>query len=157
MTQSIIKRQYPNLIKGSFEDIFNVLWNQNIDDFFNSPVQSTKGSFPKVDIQEYPSKLEITATVPGLKKENLKIEITPDEAGTKYLVISGEKNQSSSESTGKVLRKEIHSSAFSRAFTLSEDLDENSIIANVKDGLLIVTINKKKIEPISKTKLIEIT
>src|SRR3990167_8351351 len=101
-------------------------------------------SYPRIDIREYDDKYEIVATVTGLSKDDVKVELVP-EGNEQAIIISGEKKSSIEEKKANFLMKEIHSSSFCRGFIIPSqwNIDESKLTAIVADGLLTVTIPTK--------------
>ena len=94
------------------------------------------GWTPPVDLYETSGAFVLTAEVPGLSRE--QIEIHAEES---RIVIRGDR------SVGPVPCEQYHRverghGRFSRAFTLPEPVDVESVSADLKDGLLTVTIPK---------------
>jgi len=136
-----------------------------IDEFFNNDFFSgldasfsvgSKSGYPRIDIQELPEKFIIDATVPGLTKEDVKIEVI-DEDGQHCLSIRSDKKTETKESKRDFVRKEIHRSSFCRNITLPENVIEDKITALVKEGILTIEIPKKEqIKTLPKSKVVEI-
>ena len=95
---------------------------------------------PRVDISENDDNFCIKAEVPGIKREDVKINIEDH-----VLSIRGENKQEKEEKGEKFHRVERYYGTFSRSFTLPENVDEAGIDASFKDGLLTVTIPKTAI------------
>lgn len=94
-------------------------------------------AYPKVDIRETETDFILEAEVPGLDKEQIKVEIKDDS-----LVIRGEKREDIKKE-GRFNVKEIKRSSFVRSFTLPpETVQPDSVKAKFKDGILEVTIRK---------------
>lgn len=130
------------------DDLFNL--------FDNSFTSVTKTAYPKVDITESPDKFTINATVPGLVREDIKIDIT-DEQGQKHLSIRADKQEQKDVETKTILKKEIHRSSFCRIFSLPENIEEEKIVAQVKNGILTIDIPKKmEAKSLPKTRTIAI-
>lgn len=91
---------------------------------------------PLVDIYETKEDYFLTAQMPGVKKEDVKIKL---EEGN--LVIMGridyEKN-----SNNKYVLKETEIGNFYRRFKISESVDETKIDAKLEDGILNVILPK---------------
>jgi HSP20 family protein len=81
---------------------------------------------PAVDVVEDDQKLELFADVPGVKQEDLDIQVEKD-----VLTIRGER---------KGTRQ---AGSFSRAFTLPKHVDVEKIAASLKDGVLTLTLPKR--------------
>ncbi len=107
-------------------------------DFFGSD----SGFFPRVDILEAEKELKINVELPGLKKEDVKLVV---ENG--LLNISGKReNETGSKDELNILRSEIFHGSFNRSFRLSDDYDSENINAEFENGILSITVGKKKEE-----------
>lgn len=102
---------------------------------------------PATDITEGDSAYFLSMDLPGLKKEDIKIEIND---GT--LVVSGERKSFLQETKDKVQRYEKTYGFFKRSFSLPKIADGDRIQAKHENGVLEITIPKaaeskaKKIE-----------
>jgi HSP20 family protein len=94
------------------------------------------GWTPPVDLFETPGVFVLTIEVPGLARNNIEIH-----AEESRIVIRGERagDQTSCEQFHRIERGH---GRFSRAFVLPEPIDVDSVNAELKDGLLTVTIPK---------------
>ncbi len=110
---------------------------------------SDSGFLPRVDIIEAEKELKINVELPGLKKEDVKLVV---ENG--LLNISGEREKENKDELN-ILRSEIYHGSFNRSFKLSKDYDSENIKAEFGNGILSVTIGKKK-EKEPKERVIEI-
>tara|TARA_S200002703_G_scaffold141551_1_gene133478 strand:+ start:2365 stop:2868 length:504 start_codon:yes stop_codon:yes gene_type:complete len=110
-----------------------------------------KQSFPKVDIIDYDTEIEIEAEIPGLTKEDVDVSVNEN-----ILTISGNSvTDSKSKPKLKYIRKELKHSSFKRSFTLSENIDINRLKAKFENGLLKIRL--PKFEPVKpKVKKIKI-
>lgn len=103
---------------------------------------------PKVDIAETDSEFHITADVPGVKPEDVKVQVSGDN-----LVISG-KSEEEKEEKGKTWhRVERKSGSFYREFELPRGADPDKIEAVIKNGKLSIKLTKK---PEAQSKVIEV-
>ncbi|MDO9548756.1 MAG: Hsp20/alpha crystallin family protein [Candidatus Marinimicrobia bacterium] len=133
----------------SFRNEFDRLF----DSFFNTGDEeetSLTAFSPAVDITEKEKEYLISAELPGIKKEDIKMNISDN-----MLTISGEKNQEKKTENENYHRTECVYGSFQRSFRLPEISDQENITAEFKDGVLIVTIPKLK-ESISKNIAIKI-
>lgn len=121
---------------------------KNIDNFFINPFGSrllntdlfNETNFsPKVDIVENEDQYVISAELPGLKKNEIKIDFKD-----RVLTISGEKSGEKKKEDTKYLRVERSYGKFERKFGVPEKIAGDKITANYKDGLLEVTLPKKE-------------
>lgn len=126
-----------------FADTFNTL---NVPDLFDGGAKNDpflNGSVflrPILDIEEYPEHYELAAELPGVSKNDLKLNLEGN-----LLTISGEKkHESKQDKEGKFHRIERSYGSFSRTLTLPEDIDSKSINASFKDGILKIEIKRVK-------------
>ena len=130
-----------------FDKIFDHLMNEQFPTFKEEVgVSFNKGAYPKVNVYEYDDKIGIVAEIPGLKKDQLNIEV---EDGV--LTVSGDKHGITEEDGAKILRRELKSSSFKRSFQLGELLDGEKVKANFNDGILSISIPKVEPEKPKKT------
>jgi len=124
-----------------FESLLDRFINEH-QKAFNSPSFAMLGSYPKLDIIEYPNRLELHSEIPGLNKENVRIEC---DATTRTLAISGDKREDTvAKDGGMYIHRELKHSCFRRSFRLPEDLDLDDIDAEFKDGLLKIVVKRKE-------------
>ncbi len=98
------------------------------------------GFSPRIDLDEDDEKLYLTAEMPGINKENVKLSMRES-----ALVIEGDKKRP--EYDGKRnLRTERKYGKFSRSIPFSENVDEQKITAKFDNGILTVVIDKKEPE-----------
>jgi HSP20 family protein len=88
------------------------------------------GFTPSVDVVEDEGKFELFADLPGVKQEDLDIQVEKD-----VLTIRGERKLDR--------RGERVAGAFSRSFTLPKHVDVENIAASLKDGVLTLTLPKR--------------
>jgi len=96
---------------------------------------------PHVDVIENKNEYVITAELPGVVKENVKIDIKDD-----LLTLRGERQDtfSKKDEHNQEIHRERFYGSFSRSFTLPENTDPKNIRASFKDGILELTIPKKE-------------
>lgn len=103
------------------------------------PAEQTKTGLifsPNVDIYETDQALTLLADLPGVKKEDLKIDLRDN---TLTLIGDVETADGSDEQD---LLIEYEQGRYYRQFALSEVIDQNRIEANLKDGVLKLTLPK---------------
>lgn len=122
-----------------------------IDDLFEYMNKSTPLKTMTTDIIEEENIYKLIMDIPGIKKEDIKIEL---ENG--YLKISTSSNSSSEEKDedGKCIRKERYSGHSSRSFYVGDKITHADIKAKIENGTLILSFPKIKEEP--QKKFIEI-
>ena len=129
-TSAVPFRQIDSVFDNLFNDFFNTVSRTP----FNSVTH--KSNYPRVDIRETREAVTLDATVPGLRKEDVSIDY---EDG--HLKISADKQANDADD---FIHREIHRSAFSRWFSVDEEVyDVGKIDASLDEGILSITIPKK--------------
>ncbi|XP_042487053.1 18.1 kDa class I heat shock protein-like [Macadamia integrifolia] len=106
----------------------------------------------RIDWKETPETHIFKADLPGLKKEEVKVEV---EEG-RVLKISGERNIEKEEKNDQWHRMERSSGKFLRRFRLPEDVKMDQVKAAMENGVLTVTIPKEEVKK-PEVKAIEIS
>ncbi|XP_068656046.1 17.3 kDa class I heat shock protein-like [Aristolochia californica] len=106
----------------------------------------------RIDWKETPEAHVFKADLPGLKKEEVKVEV---EDG-RVLQISGERNREAEEKNDKWHRVERSSGKFLRRFRLPENAKVDQVKAAMENGVLTVTMPKEE-TPKPEVKAIEIS
>jgi HSP20 family protein len=107
---------------------------------------------PPVNISETKNDFVIALSVPGFRKEDIKVELEND-----LLTISGELRKEEETKEETFSRKEFGTGAFKRSFSLPEHADGEKITAKHENGVLSLTIAKKQLKAEKGTKLIDIS
>eukprot|EP01018_Ginkgo_biloba_P006525 Gb_29828 [translate_table: standard] len=105
-----------------------------------------------IDWKETPEAHIFKADLPGLKKEEVRIEV---EEG-RILQISGERNKEEEQKNEKWHRIERSQGSFLRRFRLPENAKVDEIKASMENGVLTVTVPKQP-QPKPEVKSIEIS
>eukprot|EP00887_Chlorella_sp_A99_P007362 scaffold2.g7362.t1 len=109
---------------------------------FASARSGEAGHLLALDVRETGAAIEVAADVPGIKAEDLKISVGPDNV----LTLSGERRSEVKEGSaeGGSLRIERSFGAFTRRLRLPDTANVDGIKARLKDGELRLTIPKVK-------------
>ncbi|WP_188439407.1 Hsp20/alpha crystallin family protein [Planktosalinus lacus] len=116
-----------------FEDLFN--------DSRLADVSTFGSTLPAVNIKETADDFLVEVAVPGKKKEDFNIELDQN-----VLTISSEEKSENEESSddGRYSRKEFNYTAFKRAFTLPETVEQEKIKATYDNGVLSIQVPKRE-------------
>jgi HSP20 family protein len=125
-----------NLVPGrgffDFDDMMD-LWGP-----LRSGWKDTGTLMPRVDIKDKNDSYEVTAELPGVKKEDIHVSLRNG-----MLTIEAETRQEDKEEKdGKIIRQERRYGKFLRSFDVGGDVNDGDIQASFKDGVLTVTTPK---------------
>ena len=143
---------YPTIFRNDlFDDIF--------DDFMrpSKAVRSnfmTQSTVMKTDIKELDNAYQLDVELPGVKKENVTVELKD---GALEIKVVSEVNNDEKDNNGKYLRRERFYGSCSRSFYVGEDVKQEDIKAKFDNGVLIIDIPKvEKKSEIEENKYIQI-
>jgi HSP20 family protein len=127
-------KSFGGLVEEIFNNAgFNKAWK---DDFHTNDFY---GAYPPVNITETKDAYQVDLLVPGLSKEDFKINLE-----NKTLTISAEKAAETKDENQKQLRREFSFRSFKRSFTLNEQVDAEKIQAKYENGILKLQLAKKE-------------
>lgn len=100
--------------------------------------QGARGIFvPDVDVQETPAAYVFKADLPGLKEKDVEVSVTGNR-----LTMSGKREEEKREDKANYHTWERSYGSFSRSFTMPVGADAAHVKADLKDGVLTVTVPK---------------
>ena len=94
---------------------------------------------PRVDLAESEDGYEVKAELPGLKKEEIKVEVHDQ-----VLTLAGEKKNEEKSDTKNYHRVERNYGRFERSFRLPKEVKSDEIKAKYKNGILTIDIPKSE-------------
>lgn len=133
-----------NSFETEIENMFNNFFNETEKNTEFHPITFGKSSYPKIDISESDTKYTIEASVPGLEKDDIKVQIV-NENDCKYLNILGKKKTQINDEKRQYKHKELHFSSFDRRILLNDNITEDTIDVSIKNGILYINIPKKEV------------
>jgi HSP20 family protein len=92
----------------------------------------------KVDVEETPERYTVKADMPGVAKEDIRVDVD----GNMVSIAAEVRREKTDEKNGKVLRSERYFGTVSRAFTLPMDVDVGRAEARYADGVLTLMLPK---------------
>lgn len=140
-------------LKGQLDKWFGEYFSKNKEAAAGESIFSETGSllrFPAVDIQEQKNTYVIHAEIPGMKKDGIEVEYRDG-----YLTICGEKKFEHEEKKKDFHRIERSYGSFHRTFEIPEEINEEDIKGEYKNGVLELKLPLKNPEK-RKTKRIPI-
>lgn len=123
-----------------FDDFFR-------DDFFNRK----ESNLMKTDIRENKDKYIIEMDLPGYEKENINLSLKDG-----YLSVSAKVEKEENQNEEKFVRRERFCGECSRSFYVGDNITQDDIQAEFKNGILKIDVPKKEEKREEETKYIEI-
>jgi HSP20 family protein len=134
LTRNALSRYEP--LVGGLDNLFN--------DFFRPALVWENRAEPlpiRVDVRETTEAYTVNAEMPGVKKEDINVEIEGNE-----VTISAETRREAEQKEGdKWLRTERYFGKSARRFALPQELDQAKAAAKFNDGVLELTLPKKAV------------
>lgn len=131
----------PSIFENSFMNDF-------FEDMFRTPFDMMRNvQIPgmKADVQEFDDKYQMDIELPGFTREEIHADL---ENG--YLTIQAEHSENKEEKKekdGTYIRRERYSGKYQRSFYVGDEMTQEDIKANFRDGVLKLEIPKK--EPVA--------
>lgn len=127
-----------NLVRKHNSPFFPALFDELLsNEWLPSSTLPTK-QLPAVNIQETDTLFLLELAAPGVKKEDLQVEVEKD-----ILSISSQ-SDAVAEEDAQYTRKEYGYHSFRRTFTIPESVNSKKIEAQYREGILEVKLPKKK-------------
>ena len=127
-------KYHNNYAPATFGNLVDRFFNDN---FFSGEV--TSNFTPTVDVIETEEQFEIRFSVPGVAKDEIKIDLDKGK-----LTVSGERKMEEKTEKRNYHSVETRYGTFSRSFYLPENINEDKIEADHKNGVLNVVIPKEE-------------
>ncbi|MHB0947301.1 MAG: Hsp20/alpha crystallin family protein [Sedimentisphaerales bacterium] len=129
--------------------------NRTFDDFFRGfdiepfgALVAESTFMPQMNISEDEKEITVSAELPGIDEKDLDISITKE-----ALVIKGEKKTETEDKKKDYHRIERSYGSFCRTIALPENIDDGKSVAELKKGVLKITIPKTAVAQPQKRKL----
>lgn len=94
---------------------------------------------PSVNVKELDNGFELSLVAPGMTRDDFQLEL---EDGV--LTISSEIEEEDAQNNDRFTLREYKYGSFSRSFTLPDSVNLDKIDAHYKDGILLVSLPKRK-------------
>lgn len=109
------------------------------DDFFNLDTSDLYESqwLPEIDVIDEGKQILIKADVAGIEEKDLDVNLENN-----ILTISGKRNEEKRESGKNFVVSERRSGSFTRSISLPSGVKAEDISADLKNGVLRITVNK---------------
>ncbi len=116
-----------------------------LDRNFNTGFEKNCGCVPATNILEKEKGFEIQLAVPGMKKDDFKLEMEEDVLSVIY-----EKKDEEKKDDGEYLQREFDMDEFTRSFSIPKTADVENIQARYEAGILYISVPKQDKARLSK-------
>ena len=134
----LLARRNQNYNQNWLPSLFNDFMN---DDWFTT---RTATSVPALNVIENEKDYELEFAVPGLKKEELNLQVDADGVMSISMVRNHEENKD--DKKRNYIRREFSYQEFNQSYILPEDADRYNISAKVENGVLTISVPKMPAE-----------
>ena len=116
--------------------------NRLFNTFFDTPTTAGNAApvrrwMPAMDLVEHEDHFLLTADLPGMKQEDVKLEVSDG-----VLTVAGERKTTHEERKGGYIRIERAAGTFQRSLTLPDGVDPEQVAASFSNGVLEIRIPK---------------
>ena len=119
--------------------VFQNEMNRLFESFFGHGRTSPSGVFPPINVYQTADALVVTAELPGIKPEEIQINVEDDS-----LLLQGERGVVHEDDTVSYHRRERDCGSFSRKIGFGQRIDAQAVSAELKDGILTVTLPRAR-------------
>ncbi len=128
--------------------LFGNVWGADpfkaMEDFFGREnvadrlIKRSEVFVPSVEVKETADGYLVKADLPGVKMEDVKVTLSAN-----VLRIEGHRHEEKREEKDRYHLTERSYGSFARAFALPDGTDADAVAAEMKDGVLVITIPKR--------------
>lgn len=116
----------------------HTVFGRMMDDLSNKALGPFHTFVPTFDVRETKEGYQLEGELPGVKRKDIEIEYS----NPNTLNITGHTERSSEEKDDSWWISERSTGNFRRSFTFPSSIDQDAITANLKDGVLAITVPK---------------
>ena len=131
----------PDTFMNTLNEEINSILRRSFDSIFPEYLldKETKGLTIPVDIKEFDNQYKVKVEVPGIKKEDIDVELNKS-----YMKISAQKKESNEDKNKKYHKTEFAYGSYSRTIYFPREIDINDAKAELNHGVLSLELPKKK-------------
>ncbi len=137
----LIKKSPDGFIKSVNDEISSIL-NRNFDSLFpefiyNEDIENSAKMAMPVELHEHDKEYCVNAELPGVKKENLDIDIDKN-----HITINAKKEEEHEEKDNHYKKSEFRYGEFSRTVYFPQEIDTEKTTAKLEHGILKIVAPK---------------
>jgi HSP20 family protein len=130
----LLARRNQNYNQNWLPSLFNDFMN---DDWFTA---RTSTAVPALNVIENEKDYELEFAVPGLKKEELNLQVDAD--GIMSISMARKNEENKEDKKRNYIRREFTFQEFNQSYILPDDADRAKISAKVENGVLTINVPK---------------
>ena len=130
----LLARRNQNYNQNWLPSLFNDFMN---DDWFTT---RTTSAVPALNVIESEKNYELEFAVPGLKKEELNLQVDND--GIMSISMTRKNEENKEDNKRNYIRREFTYQEFNQSYILPDDADRAKISAKVENGVLTINVPK---------------
>ena len=130
----LLARRNQNYNQNWLPSLFNDFMN---DDWFTT---RTTSAVPALNVIENENNYELEFAVPGLKKEELNLQVDND--GIMSISMTRKNEENKEDNKRNYIRREFTYQEFNQSYILPDDADRAKISAKVENGVLTINVPK---------------
>ena len=130
----LLARRNQNYNQNWLPSLFNDFMN---DDWFTA---RTSTAVPALNVIENEKDYELEFAVPGLKKEELNLQVDND--GIMSISMTRKNEENKEDNKRNYIRREFTYQEFNQSYILPDDADRAKISAKVENGVLTINVPK---------------
>lgn len=134
----LLARRNQNYNQNWLPSLFNDFMN---DDWFTTRSNS---AVPALNVIENEKNYELEFAVPGLKKEELNLQVDND--GIMSISMTRKNEENKEDNKRNYIRREFTYQEFNQSYILPDDADRAKISAKVENGVLTINVPKMPAE-----------
>lgn len=127
MTMYPTLRNMSNWLSNEFNDMFNTDWMPRMN-----------VTAPAINVKENDKEYDVELAAPGATKDDFNVNL--DNEGNLVIKMEHKDNKKDENKKEHYLRREFSYCNYEQALTLPDDVETSKIEANVKNGVLHVTL-----------------
>lgn len=141
----------PDTFMNTLNEEINSILRRSFDSVFPEYVleKETKGLTIPVDIKEFDNEYKVRVEVPGIKKENIEVDLNKS-----YIKITAKKEEEKEEKDKKYHKTEFAYGNYSRTIYFPSEINISESDAHLENGVLRLDLPKLKTE--EETKRLEV-
>jgi HSP20 family protein len=128
----------PSQLLRSFDRLFDDAFERFLTTSGDLPGEPAARA-PAIDVSETPQKYTVTADLPGVPKDAVKVSID----GKRVSIEAEVRKQDEKKEGDRVVYRERSYSRFARTFTLPVDVDQAASSAKLDNGVLTLELAKR--------------